>query len=142
MIQMIVTDLDGTLLNDEKELPDGFENLEKELRNRGIVLAVASGRPYVSMNRILNKYTDHILFIAENGGLIKYREKVLKSRPMQAEHVHELIQIARGLDQCHILLCGEKNMWYESKNETFIKESGKYYDHMIHVSDLLQITEP
>lgn len=139
---MIVTDLDGTLLNDQKELPEGFEELEKELRNRGIVLVVASGRPYISMSRILNKYTNHLLFIAENGGLIKYREKVLKSSPMTAEHVHELILIARRLDQCHILLCGENKMWYESNNETFIKESRKYYDHMIHVADLTQVTEP
>lgn len=141
MIQLVITDLDGTLLNDEKELPKEFAMTEQELRKRGILLAIASGRPYISMNKIMNQFNEHILFIAENGGLIKYRNKTIRSSPMNRESVQRLIVLSREIPHCHILLCGEETMWYESQNADFIEESKKYYDHMTYVEDLLTLDE-
>lgn len=141
MIQLVITDLDGTLLNDEKELPKEFAMTEQELRKRGILLAIASGRPYISMNKIMNQFNEHILFIAENGGLIKYRNKTIRSSPMNRESVQRLIVLSREIPHCHILLCGEETMWYESQNADFIEESKKYYDHMTYLEDLLTLDE-
>jgi Cof subfamily protein (haloacid dehalogenase superfamily) len=142
MIQLVITDLDGTLLNDQKELPEEFGKTEQELRKNGVLFAVASGRPYISMSRIMHQFSDHILFIAENGGLIRYRNKVIKSSPMTPASVQKLIVIARQLSNCHILLCGENTMWYESRNSKFIEESVKYYDHMTYMEDLMLLNEP
>lgn len=141
MIQLIVTDLDGTLLNDKKELPANFWEFEKKLRDLGIVFAVASGRPYESMRRIFENKLEHILFIAENGGLIRYRGKELRSSAMNKTDVHDLILLSRAIEQTHILLCGKDVMWYESKDAAFLAESSKYYDHMQHVDDLLMLEE-
>ncbi len=141
MIQLVITDLDGTLLNDEKELPKEFAMTEQELRKRGILLAIASGRPYISMSKLMKQFSEHILFIAENGGLIKYRNKTIKCSPMNKESVQRLIVLSREIPHCHILLCGEETMWYESKNADFIEESKKYYDHMTYVEDLLTLDE-
>lgn len=142
MIQLIVTDLDGTLLNDKKELPANFWEFEKKLRDLGIVFAVASGRPYESMKKVFKKNLNHILFIAENGGLIKYREREIKTSAMQPSDINELIDLSRKLDNTHILLCGKEVMWHESKDLDFIQESSKYYEHMIHVDDLQKLNEP
>ncbi|MEX1189833.1 MAG: HAD family hydrolase [Bacteroidia bacterium] len=142
MIQLVVTDLDGTLLNDNKELPSNFWGIEKKLRELGIVFAVASGRPYESMRRIFNNNLEHILFIAENGGLIRYRGEELRSNALPLVDVHELIKLSRKLDNTHILLCGKDVMWFESQDETFLAESLKYYDHMHYVPDLLSVSEP
>ena len=43
MIQLIATDMDGSLLNSRKELPPRFPALLKALHMRGIRFAVSSG---------------------------------------------------------------------------------------------------
>lgn len=44
MIKLIASDMDGTLLNDRKELPGDFFEVFDELERRGIKFTVASGR--------------------------------------------------------------------------------------------------
>jgi len=48
MVKLIVTDLDGTLLNDEKHIPR--ENIEalKAAMDKGIHVSVATGRNFYS----------------------------------------------------------------------------------------------
>ena len=49
MIKFIATDLDGTLLDDERRLPDGIFELIEALWARGVLFAPASGRQYASL---------------------------------------------------------------------------------------------
>ena len=44
-IKMIVTDLDGTLLKNDKSISTYTENIIKQLRSRGILFVVATARP-------------------------------------------------------------------------------------------------
>lgn len=141
MIQLIVTDLDGTLLPSSKLVPESLIDLELRLRNQGIAFVVASGRPYASMRKLLFPLLEHVLFIAENGGIIRYRDKELRCSPMKPNEVSDLIDASRKLEETHILLCGKDVMWHESTDNRFLEESSKYYDHMIHVSDLKQVNE-
>jgi Cof subfamily protein (haloacid dehalogenase superfamily) len=141
MIQLIVTDLDGTLLNDEKKLPSDFWTIEQELRRAGIVFAVASGRPFISMQEILKTIEDHVLFISENGSYVRYRNVEILCKAMNKSDVHDLIDLARKQDDTHILLCGKSQMYFESQNAEFLTESSKYYSHMKHVDDLKDVED-
>ena len=44
MIRLIFSDMDGTLLDENGKLPEGFGDLYRRLRERGIRCAPASGR--------------------------------------------------------------------------------------------------
>ena len=55
MIKLIVTDLDGTLLADDKSLPTDFWDVEQQLNERNITLVIASGRPYHNMVSVFEK---------------------------------------------------------------------------------------
>ena len=141
MIQLIVTDLDGTLLNNDKQLPSDFWEIELELRKAGIVFAVASGRPYISMRGIFEAIEEHVLFIAENGAYINYRSADVLSKPMHRSDIEALTKLARVQEDAHILLCGKDQMFYESENISFLRESNKYYNHMTKVEDLLNVKD-
>ena len=52
-IKMIVTDLDGTLLKDDKSISTYTENVIKQLRNRGILFVVATARPIRAVKTFL-----------------------------------------------------------------------------------------
>ena len=44
MIKLIACDMDGTLLDSQKRLPDGLLPAIQKLRRQGVLFAVASGR--------------------------------------------------------------------------------------------------
>lgn len=43
-IKMIICDMDGTLLDNQKKLPPHFNQIYKELYDRNIIFAISSGR--------------------------------------------------------------------------------------------------
>ena len=66
-IRLIVADMDGTLLDDEKQMHDQFWPLIDELHRRGILFSPASGRQYYTLLREFADIADEMVFIAENG---------------------------------------------------------------------------
>ena len=46
MIKLIATDLDGTLINSNRTIPDDFEEVWNILDEKGIVFLAATGRDY------------------------------------------------------------------------------------------------
>lgn len=84
-IKLISTDLDGTLLNDKKEISDYTKNILNILMNDyKIELIFSSGRPYegiINYKRILKNNNDSIIFngsnIVDKEGKVIYK-KLLK----------------------------------------------------------------
>ena len=68
MIKLVVTDVDGTLVEDGSPNidPELFETILK-LREKGIQFAVASGRPWASVERTFDPVKKKVFYIANNG---------------------------------------------------------------------------
>ena len=70
MIKLIATDMDGTLLDDNKQLPKNFDNIVKRLFNKNIRFVISSGRSYCTLKKQFSEYLDdmmvHMLLIKEN----------------------------------------------------------------------------
>lgn len=49
MIKIIFSDMDGTLLDEHGNVPEGFDEIAEELQKRGVMFAPASGRQYYSL---------------------------------------------------------------------------------------------
>ena len=65
MIKLILTDMDGTLLNDHDEINEEFWTIERQLSNEGVIFAIASGRPYYNLVRKFDRIKDNLLFIVK-----------------------------------------------------------------------------
>ena len=74
-IKMVVTDMDGTLLNSNHEVSERFFKLFEELKRRNILFVAASGRQYNSIIDKLHPIKQDILVIAENGGYVVQQEQ-------------------------------------------------------------------
>lgn len=70
MIKLIVTDMDGSLLNDKKQLPHDFEEVLQQLFSRGVHFAIASGRTYLTLMSHFEHYQDKMQFICDNGATV------------------------------------------------------------------------
>ncbi len=141
-IKMIVTDLDGSLLNDQKELPADFWNVEKTLRNMGIDLVIASGRPLHNIAKEFEKIQDHTYFISDNGSYIVYRGEELLTISLGQSILKEFIEVTRQIPHAHPVLCGKHMAFVEDHGEAFLKVALQYYREYEIVDDLNQVTEP
>lgn len=128
MIKLILADMDGTLLNDKKQLTPGFiEFIHKKYIEEGILFGVASGRQYYNLYEQMKEIKDEVLYIAENGMYIAHGKKELLSSTIHKKDALELIQLSRTIKGAHAVICGKKSAYIESDYEPFIKEATNYY---------------
>mgnify|MGYP001753077294 FL=1 len=71
MIQLVVSDIDGTLLQDGANAipPAIFEQIAR-LRERGIRFCPASGRQYTSLRKLFAPVADQLYYLCENGAVV------------------------------------------------------------------------
>ncbi len=69
MIKLVACDMDGTLLDSQKQLPADFPQVMTALLKRGVCFAVADGRQYAALRRDFEAYLEDMMFICENGAL-------------------------------------------------------------------------
>ena len=98
MIKLIATDVDGTLVKDASpEIYPEIIEMVKELRRRDIIVCIASGRQYSSIEKLFKDVKDDLIFIADNGAHVKCRGKDLNIVNMNPEYLDELIKELRTL---------------------------------------------
>lgn len=137
MIKLVVTDMDGTFLNDKKEFSNEFWKIHSEMGKKGIKFVVASGRQYQNLRKNFEKIKNEIVFIAENGSYVIEKEKEIYSRVLSKEIIKKYVEIGRKIPTTNVVLCGKKSAYIESTEIEFVREVEKYYEERKVVSDLL-----
>lgn len=141
MIKLIATDMDGTLLNDKKEVNKEFWEIFEKLDAKGIKFVAASGRQYQNLREIFEPIKDRMIFIAENGSYVVENEKEIYSRILEKKDVERFIKTGREIKGSNMVLCGKKSAYIESSDPDFVREVEKYYQERVLVDDLLDIVE-
>ncbi|SMO61084.1 hypothetical protein SAMN06265379_103354 [Saccharicrinis carchari] len=141
MIKLIVTDMDGTLLNSNKELSPKFESIYKQLRDKGIRFAVASGRPHYSLRPQFEHFTHDIIFIGDNGAYIGTQPEPLISGSFTNSEMDEIINTYRKIAGVDAVICTPHKPYTESDDADFIKKAKKYYPNIEMVDEAKKINE-
>ena len=139
-VKLVVTDMDGTLLNNNSEVSDRFFNQFKELKKRNIHFVAASGRQYQSITQKLDAIKSDISIIAENGGLMQHKNETNVLLKLTPEDVLKSIKILREVSGCYIVLCGRKAAYIETNDSKFISKFNEYYASYKIVDDLTKVT--
>lgn len=139
-IKMVVTDMDGTLLNSNHEVSAQFYSLFEKLKERNILFAAASGRQYHSILEKLDPIKNDIIVIAENGGLAIQNGKEIVSTPLPHQTKNEIISILKPIQNIHPVLCGKDNAYILGNSSLFNKKLQEYYSNY-HIVDSLSAYE-
>ncbi len=70
MYKVVISDLDGTLLNSDQEVSELSKEVIRELVKRGVKFYIATGRAYPDAKRIMESIGIQIPLISANGGVI------------------------------------------------------------------------
>lgn len=141
MIKLIISDLDGTLLNDDQVVTPEFYDCFEKLSQNGIRFAAASGRQYFNMKKVLAPIADRMIFVAENGGLIMKQEQELYSHELPWEEALFLIKEARKIPDTGIFVCGRNSAYIEDAAPEYIDTAETYFGAYQVVEDLTQVQD-
>ena len=127
-IKLVVTDLDGTLLDSSKRIPDGFFEAVAKLRSHDVRTVIASGRQYYNVMKLFAPVRDSIDVIAENGGLAFFNGECLFINAMTAEDIAAVLRIVSDVPTAYPLLCGAKCAYALAGPEIFRTSIAPYYE--------------
>lgn len=141
MIKLIVSDMDGTLLDDNKKLHNDFWEVFDELKKRGIYFVPASGRQYFNIYEYFKRIKKGLVILAENGSFIVEDGKEIYSKCLDKEKVVEIIKNIRNIPNANPVFCGKKKGYIENSFPEFIKEIEKYYEKYEIVDDITKVDD-
>lgn len=131
---LVASDLDGTLLTKDGRLPEGTFDMIRELKEKGIAFAAASGRQYANMRRLFYPVRKDIYFICENGSLLCRGEEAPEAAYIGEENAREAIrdllslgmQLLLSTPECTYCLPGCRaftdDMFYRLRNNMAVVE--------------------
>jgi Cof subfamily protein (haloacid dehalogenase superfamily) len=115
-ISLVVADVDGTLVNEEKVLTDRAQKAVRALQDAGIRFAITSGRPPLGMAMLFDKLALDTPIAGFNGGLFVERDlRIITQKTVPADVARHAIDLIRnhGLDA-----------WVYSGNDWLITKPG------------------
>ena len=126
-VKLIVTDMDGTLLNSDHEVSNLFFKQFEELKAKNIKFVAASGRQYHSILDKLKSIKEHITIVAENGAYIVKNDTEIYVNAIPEKEILNLITQVKNIDGAHIVLCAKKKAYFLKNNANFESIVTQYY---------------
>jgi HAD superfamily hydrolase (TIGR01484 family) len=83
VFRLIVSDYDGTLVTENNGLSQGFYTKVNMLLSRGGMFAVASGRPYNQLKKLMFQLSSGIVFISDDGAQMMYKNCLLYKKTVE-----------------------------------------------------------
>ncbi|MEE1619411.1 HAD-IIB family hydrolase [Brachybacterium sp. J153] len=150
-LRLVVSDMDGTLLTPDGELPAGFWELMGTLQERGIAFVPASGRQLATLQAMFGPDPASgregvPSYIAENGTLVLHQGEVVETTPVGEGTTAEVIELVRALNAdgagLGLVRCGVEAAYVEGEDEYFLAEARTYYHRLTSVPDLTAVEGP
>ena len=136
-IKLVAVDMDGTLLDSKKRLPEDFIPWVKS--HPQVKVAIASGRQYYTLERMFHEIADRLVFIAENGTLCFYRGEIIYKNVLKKEDVVNTLRLLEHVPYATPLLCGIKGGYMQSTQEEELANATQYYARLNHEDDLTKV---
>jgi len=140
-IRLIATDMDGTLVDDAKQIHDELWPLVDELHARGITFCPASGRQYHNLVQEFEGVADELVFIAENGTYVVARGREISSDCLALEVAQQVVSRVRSIPEAGAVLCGKRSAYIERRDGPFVDQATLYYTRLRVEEDLLEVTD-
>ncbi|MEG0614971.1 MAG: HAD family hydrolase [Oscillospiraceae bacterium] len=141
MIKLIASDMDGTLLDNEKRLPADFFEVLEQLNAQNIHFVAASGRSYVTLRENFLPNSDKMDFICDNGAVIVSKGVVTEISLIDRQIVNEIIEICEKIDGIRLLLCGINGTYHIKSIPEFDEQINYYYVNQKCVESLYNIDD-
>ena len=161
-IRLVAVDMDGTLLDDEKNFPPGLDELLDHLEQRGVVFVPASGRQVWTLIDMFPGRAG-MTVIGESGAIVMRDGREISSAPLDLATVRESVSLIRqyalprpgAKAACEdagegslrenfdggLVVCGKNCAYVERTDEAFLAAVAPYYTRTQCVDDLVKVID-
>jgi 5-amino-6-(5-phospho-D-ribitylamino)uracil phosphatase len=129
-ISLIAIDLDGTLLDDAKQISPRTISALSALNNRNIKIIIASARPPRSVRHLYKQLSLDTWQINYNGALIwdEIARKTIFHRPMPGVLARQIIDLARRRYPQTLVTCEILDRWFTDRfDQSHTTETGRLF---------------
>lgn len=123
MIKLVATDIDGTILGNNRIFTEQVIQCIHSLENNGIKVVLVTGRMHAGAKKIATRLNLRTPIVSFQGGLIRdYNDNTLYEKFLPPKVVDEIINWARE-NNVHLNLYSEDVLYSEEDNETIKRYS-------------------
>ncbi|MBA3927144.1 Cof-type HAD-IIB family hydrolase [Listeria rustica] len=97
MKKIVFFDVDGTLVNDNKEIPDSARKAVKDLQDKGVYVAIASGRAPFLLKDICEELNINS-YVSFNGQYVVFEGEMVFDNPLPQASMERLIEVTEERD--------------------------------------------
>ncbi len=133
-IKLIAVDMDGTLLNDKKEMPSDFIPWVKS--HPDIHVVIASGRQYETLRLDFEELENDLYFLADNGAFVFYQNEMLYADTLEEDVLRRALERICGLRDVFPILCGAKCAYMNEPSAFVYQNAAMYYKKLSVTDDL------
>ena len=141
MIHLLATDMDGTLLNSQKEFDNEFFEVLQKVLEKEMYFVIASGNQFYHLYNQFLPYSDELYFISENGSFITKGKKELYSFIMDKQDVQTIYNILKQYPEIMPVIGGKEKSYIPQQYLSFKEEIERHYDEYVFINDIHEIKE-
>lgn len=119
-------DIDGTILRPDHTIEDSTIEAIKQVKQQGITVFIATGRPLHEINEIKDKLEIESC-IGYNGAFATYQGKEVYNQPMKGELVQHFVETAAKHGEELVLYRSDANL-FTHLEKPYVKEFIDYFD--------------
>ena len=124
-IKLIASDMDGTLLDGNGQVPPEIFDLIRALRSRGVHFAASSGRRYDRLCEFFAPVKDQMDFVASNGAQV-YADGVQIDREVYSHlAIRRLAKTVSMFPNMHLALFDRTKSYLLDDEDKFVREVDK-----------------
>lgn len=142
-LRLVVTDMDGTLVDGEGRVPDRLPEVIERMERHGVMFVPASGRQLANIRTILAGTADSGPVIAENGTFVVIGDKEIYSgtlRPAEAvAAVSTVRELHRAGQDLGVVVATKRRAYVERRDERFVAKCALYYSELEVVPNVLDL---
>jgi Cof subfamily protein (haloacid dehalogenase superfamily) len=143
-LKLIVSDIDGTLLDDNGELGMESKKLIRELMKEDVIISLATGRLHSAVREVADELSLNGYVISLDGALIKnfVSDETIFESFLKKRHVQKALQLSEQL-LVNIVLCHGTSIYYTENNSiipSLLSKYGAFYTKVSSYDDYIKNT--
>ncbi len=142
MVKLIISDLDGTLLCGTQQVSEEMFELIREMKKKGIIFAVASGRQYQSLKKQFLPVWEDMAFISENGAVVFYKDQMIAQKTVPMETLLKMVSMIDADEQTDVALSSATTTYIRPKRKDYVQSLLDMGNHVCQVKEWAEVTEP
>lgn len=138
-IKLVATDMDLTLLADDKSMPAGVDERIDALAKNGVLFCAASGRPALALRESFPAHHQDMALVADNGASVYLRDELVYRDLIDRDLYHEVLALATATEGSVPVLCAFDDAYVLERDRCHEDVVSIYYRSITYVDSLEEL---